>query len=177
MIAPYLLLAMGDIAFKFIGQESTEKAANWLSSLISKAGNQYSFENCFVAEAENKIIAVALVYDGGDLQQLRAPVVQSVKQMFNRDFDVEDETETGEYYIDCVAVSPASQGTGIGSKMFQFLIDEYVYKRGETLGLLVDEDNPGAKKLYIKLGFKFVKRKTFAGKQMEHLQFSKSADN
>jgi len=52
----------------------------------------------------------------------------------------------------------------------QFLIDEYVYKSNETLGLLVDKDNPAAKKLYLKLGFEFVGNKTFAGKQMEHLQ-------
>lgn len=172
VIAQYLLLAMEDIAFKFIGENSTEKAVNWLSSLISKTSNQYSFENCFVAEADNQIIAVALVYNGGHLKQLREPVAKSVNWMFNRDFDVEDETEPGEYYIDCVAVSPARQGQGIGSKMFKFLIDEYVYKQGETLGLLVDKQNPGAKKLYLKLGFKFVNEKSFAGKQMEHLQLS-----
>ena len=174
IISRYLLLAMGDIAFKFIGEDSAEKAASWLSSLISKTGNQYSFENCFVAVAENEIIAVALVYNGGDLQQLREPVAQSIKLMFNREFDLEDETEPGEFYIDCVAVSPARQGQGIGSKMFKFLIDEYVYKQGETLGLLVDKENPGAKKLYLKLGFQFVNEKSFAGKQMEHLQFSKT---
>ncbi|PJJ84121.1 GNAT family N-acetyltransferase [Mucilaginibacter auburnensis] len=172
IIAPYLLLAMGDIAFKFIGENSTEKATNWLSGLISKTGNQYSFENCFVAEEEGEIVAIALVYDGGCLKQLRQPVAQSLKLMFNKDFDLEDETEAGEYYIDCVAVSPSLQGQGIGSKLFQFLIDEYVYKHGKTLGLLVDKQNPGAKKLYLKLGFKFVKDKMFAGKQMEHLQFS-----
>ncbi len=175
IIAQYLLLAMGDIAYKFIGENSKEKAANWLSGLISKTGNQYSFENCFVADEEGEIVAVALVYDGGNLQKLRKPVAQSLKLMFGRSFDLEDETEPGEFYIDCVAVNPARQGEGIGSKMFQFLIDEYVYKQGKTLGLLVDKQNPGAKKLYLKLGFQFIKDKMFAGKQMEHLQFAKSA--
>jgi ribosomal protein S18 acetylase RimI-like enzyme len=57
--------------------------------------------------------------------------------------------------------------------MFQFLIDEYVHKRDKTLGLLVDKDNPDAKKLYLKLGFEIVGEKTLVGKNMEHLQFKK----
>jgi ribosomal protein S18 acetylase RimI-like enzyme len=170
LIAPLILLAMGDIIFRFIGENSSEKATSLLERLISQRGNQYSFENCFVAEAEGKIVAAALVYDGGRLQQLREPVAKAIKLMFNRDFTPDDETEAGEYYIDCVAVNPARQRAGIGSKMFKFLIDNYVYNQGKTLGLLVDKENPGAKKLYLKLGFEIVGEKRFAGKQMEHLQ-------
>ncbi|MGY3215449.1 GNAT family N-acetyltransferase [Mucilaginibacter sp. HD30] len=170
IIAPYLLMAMGDIAYNFIGESSPDKATAWLETLISKSDNQYSFENCMVVDTGQKIIAAALVYNGSQLQQLRQPVAKVIKQMFNRDFNPEDETEPGEYYIDCIAVNPEQRGQKIGTKLLQFLIDEYVYKRNETLGLLVDKDNPAAQKLYLKLGFKFVGNKTFAGKQMEHLQ-------
>ena len=93
--------------------------------------------------------------------------------MFNKPFNPEDETQAGEYYIDCVGVNPNQQGKGIGSKIFQFLIDEYVYRRKETLGLLVDRDNPNAKRLYLKLGFEVVGEKTLVGKRLEHLQFKK----
>src|SRR5688572_4709323 len=103
IIAPLILLAMGDIVFHFIGENSSEKATSLLESLISQSGNQYSFENCWVAEAEGEIVAAALVYDGGKLQQLREPVAEAIKLMFNRPFNPEDETQAGEYYIDCVA--------------------------------------------------------------------------
>lgn len=83
---------------------------------------------------------------------------------------MEDETESGEFYIDCIGVNSDQQGKGIGSKALNFLIDEYVVKNHQTLGLLVDEDNPNAKRLYLKLGFKVVGRKSLAGKKMEHLQ-------
>ena len=172
LIAPYLLMAMGDIAYNFIGENSPKKATAWLEKLISKSGNQYSFENCFVADDKNKIVGVALLYDGAKLKALREPVAKAIKQLFNRDFNPEDETEPGEYYIDCIAVSPEHQGRGIGSKLFKFLINEYVLKKNETLGLLVDTENPDAKKLYLKLGFKLVEEKIFAGKKMEHLQLS-----
>jgi len=165
-----MMLAMNDIVFQFIGENSTEKATQFLEHLISKIGNQYSYENCWVVENEGQIIAAANVYDGGKLYELRAPVAETIKEMFNRDFNPEDETQEGEFYIDCVGVDPSQQAKGIGSKIFQFLIEEYVANRNETLGLLVDKDNPNAKKLYLKLGFEVMGEKTLAGKKLDHLQ-------
>jgi ribosomal protein S18 acetylase RimI-like enzyme len=171
VIATYLMLAMEDIVYQFIGENSREKAIQFLERLTSKKNTQYSYENCWIAELENEIAGVAVVYEGAKLLELREPVAKEIKSMFGRDFNPEDETQEGEFYIDCMAVSPHQQGKGIGSKLFDFLIDEYVYKQNETLGLLVDKDNPSAKKLYLKLGFEVVSEKTLAGKEMEHLQF------
>lgn len=173
VIASLTLLAMEDIMFNFIGENSKEKALDFLESLVKEKNNQYSYENCWVAESENDIIAAAIVYNGADLEKLRQPVAQKIKERFNNFFSPEDETQAGEYYIDCVGVDPSQQGKGIGSKVFQFLIYEYVEKNNQTLGLLVDKDNPNAKKLYLKLGFEIVGEKTLVGKQLEHLQFKK----
>lgn len=173
VIASLTLLAMEDIMFNFIGENSKEKALDFLESLVKEKKNQYSYENCWVAESENGIIAAAIVYNGADLEKLRRPVAQKIKESFNKSFSPEDETQAGEYYIDCVGVHPSEQGKGIGSKVFQFLIDEYVEKNNQTLGLLVDKDNPNAKKLYLKLGFEIVGEKTLVGKQLEHLQYKK----
>ena len=170
-IADYIMLAMEDIVYKFIGEDSYQKAIDFLNSLIKEKGNQYSYENCWVAETDNDIVAAALVYDGAKLRELRQPVAKTIQAMFHRDFHPEDETQEGEYYIDCVGVNPNQQGKGIGSKVFQFLINEYVHQSGKTLGLLVDKDNPKAKQLYLKLGFEVVAEKTLVGKEMEHLQY------
>ncbi|MCX7551727.1 GNAT family N-acetyltransferase [Xanthomarina sp. F2636L] len=170
-IAPFMMLAMNDIVFHFIGGKSPEKATHFLETLIVEKANQYSFENCWLAENEDKVIAAANIYDGAMLQELRDPVAKTIKSMFNRDFNPDDETQAGEFYIDCVGVDPTQQGKGIGSKIFQFLIDEYVYNRNKTIGLLVDKDNPNAKRLYLKLGFEVVGEKTLTGKKLEHLQF------
>ena len=170
-IAEYALLAMEEIVYQFIGEKDTEKAFQFLTNLIRKKATQYSYENCWVAEIENDVVAAAIVYDGAKLQELREPVAKEIKSTFNKDFNPENETQAGEYYIDSVGVSPYQQGKGVGSKLFQFLIDEFVHKRNETLGLLVDKDNPDAKKLYLKLGFEIVDEKILTGKKMEHLQF------
>ncbi|MDR0436673.1 MAG: GNAT family N-acetyltransferase [Bacteroidales bacterium] len=170
-IAAYLMLAMEDIVYEFIGENCKVKATQFLTNLICQEATQYSYEYCWIAEIENEIVAVAVVYDGAKLQELREPVAKEIKSMFSKDFNPENETQIGEFYIDCFAVAPHQQGKGVGSKLFRFLIDEYVFKRNETLGLLVDKDNPNAKKLYLKLGFELVAEKTLAGKEMEHLQF------
>lgn len=171
MIAPLILLAMEDIAYSFIGERSKEKALRFLEGLVSEANNQYSYEHCWVMASGDTIAAAAIVYNGNDLAMLRVPVARKIKSMFNRPFTPEDETQAGEYYIDSVGVDPSQQGKGIGSEIFRFLIEEYVEKNRQTLGLLVDKDNPGAKKLYLNLGFEVVGEKVFAGKQLEHLQY------
>lgn len=171
IIASFLLLAMEDIVYRFIGETSAEKALRLLESLAGEPNNQYSFENCWVVASDGKVIAAAIVYDGSRLSELREPVAAKIASMFNRDFHPEDETRAGEFYIDCAAVHPDHQGKGTGTELFRFLIHEYVHKQNKTLGLLVDKDNPDARKLYLKLGFEVAGEKTLAGKKMEHLQF------
>lgn len=169
-ITRHLFLAMEDILYKFIGEKNEEKAMNLLLLFVEGKGNQYAFENCIVAEENGEVVGSINIYDGAELENLRAPVVEYIKSHFSPDFNPEKETGPGEFYIDSFGVNKDQQGKGIGTKLLQYVIDEYVTKNNQTLGLLVDEDNPMAKKLYLKLGFKVVGKKTLASKKMEHLQ-------
>ncbi|BDU26022.1 GNAT family N-acetyltransferase [Flavobacterium sp. GSB-24] len=171
-IAPILLLAMEDIIYKFIAKEDYASAKDFLLHFIERENNQYSYQNCYVAEEHNEIIGTVNVYDGTDLEILRIPIIEYVRNHYNPIFDPEFETRSGEFYIDSLGIKPNHQGKGIGSKILQFLIKEYVYSKQQTLGLLVEEDNPLAKNLYLKLGFKIVGEKTLVGKRLEHLQIS-----
>ncbi|SHG29415.1 GNAT family N-acetyltransferase [Flavobacterium defluvii] len=171
-IAPILLLAMEDLIYKFISKKDYAAAKDLLEYFVSKKDNQYSYQNCFVAEENNEIIGAVNVYNGSDIESLRQPIVEYVRKNYNPEFDPEFETRGGEFYIDSLGVNPNQQGKGIGSKLLLFLIDEYVHKNKETLGLLVEEDNPLAKNLYLKLGFKVVGVKTLVGKKLDHLQIT-----
>jgi ribosomal protein S18 acetylase RimI-like enzyme len=175
-IAPILLLAMEDIVYKFIGQADYQKALDFLLYFIERENNQYSYQYCFVAEDENEIIGAVNVYDGADLISLRKPVIEYVQNNFNKDFNPEEETQKGEFYIDSLGVNPNYQGKGIGSKLIQFLIAEYVHQKNQTLGLLVEEANPNAKKLYLQLGFNPVGNKILVGKNLEHLQINQGLE-
>lgn len=169
-IAALLLLAMEDIIYKFIGKRDQAEALNFMKHFVSAENNQYSYQNCVVAESSGIIAAALNLYDGGELARLREPVINYVRSNFNKDFNPEDETQAGEYYIDSLGVRPELQGRGIGAQLLQFVIDKYVTRQRKTLGLLVDEENPDARKLYLKLGFKTAGIKTLVGKRMEHLQ-------
>ncbi|MDR3346303.1 MAG: GNAT family N-acetyltransferase [Campylobacteraceae bacterium] len=169
-VASYLLLAMEDIVYKFIGEKQSEKAKEFMLYFAKKENNQYSYQNCWVALHEGEVVCAVNVYDGARLEGLREDVKAYIKEKFGKEFNPENESEAGEWYIDTLGVDERFQGRGIGSEVLRFLIDKYVHKEGQTLGLLVDDDNPKAKKLYLKLGFKSVGKKTLVGKNMEHLQ-------
>lgn len=170
IISEHLFLAMEHILYEFFGIKDVLKAKEFMMYFVEKENNQYSFQNCLVAESENGILGSINIYNGADLEQLRIPIIQYVKTHFNIDFNPEKETQHGEYYIDSFGVSPDQQGKGIGTKMLQYIIKAYTIENQQTLGLLVDEENPEAEKLYLKLGFEFVGHKVFVGKKMKHLQ-------
>lgn len=172
-IATYLLLAMEDIVYKFIGAKDESKAKEFLLYFAKKENNQYSFQNCWVAEIGKEVVAAVNLYNGARLNELRTPVIEYIRSKFDRDFEIEDETGEGEYYIDSLGVNQGYQGKGIGSQVLQFLIEKYVNQQDQTLGLLVDEENSLAKRLYLKLGFESIGEKFLFGKRMEHLQIKK----
>lgn len=169
-IVLYLLMAMEDIVYAFIGKPDATAANDFLLHFVEQENNQYSYQNCWVVEHENSIIAAVNLYDGAKLHDLRATIISYVRNHFNPHFNPEDETQSGEYYIDCLAVHPHYQGQGVATTLLQFLIQEYTIHQNHTLGLLVEENNPSAKRLYLKLGFKPVGMKTLVGKTLEHLQ-------
>jgi len=169
-ISTLLLLASEEVIYGFIQEENSEKANQLMQHFTAQPANQYSYENCWVAEEDHLIIGAVAIYDGANLQSLREPVKIYVEEKFGVPFNPEDETQEGELYIDSLGVRADQQGKGIGAQILQFLIDKYVKSEGKVLGLLVDKDNPLAKKLYVKLGFKIVSEKTLVGKELEHLQ-------
>lgn len=169
-IAPILLLVLEKIVYAFIGENVYTKAQNFLIYFLNSENNQYSYQNCYVAERGNEIIGVVNLYKGSDLEQLRHPVLKYIDQYYATDLHIEDETQKGEYYIDTIAVKSNEQGNGVGSQMLQHLINEYVTNKKQTLGLLVNENNPNAKKLYLKMGFASAGKKKLLGHQLDHLQ-------
>jgi ribosomal protein S18 acetylase RimI-like enzyme len=172
-IAACLLLSMEDIVYRFIGEKDQKKAKEFMFYFTERENNQYSYQNCWVAEENKEVVAAVNVYDGAQLSALREPVIDYLQNRFNTNLIPEDETGAEEYYIDSLGVKPNQQGKGTGTKVLQFVIDEYVTKLDQILGLLVDEENPNARRLYLKLGFKTVGKKSFLGKNMEHLQMKK----
>lgn len=170
-INPLFLLVMRFMVNRFIGEENDELSMNFFTPFIRQQGNQYSYDNCFVAEIDKEIVGVINVYDGALLKEMQRPVLDYIHKNLNPNLTIEDETQPGEFYIDVLSVSPKHQGKGIGSILLKHAIKEICQNNKKTLGLLVDHENPNAKRLYLTLGFEKVGEKILSGHQMDHLQF------
>ncbi|GAA3962869.1 GNAT family N-acetyltransferase [Mucilaginibacter dorajii] len=171
-LSQLIILAMGQLANKFAGSDDQAKVIQLFEKFAGQTGNQYSYENALVYEDESGVCGMILGYDGGDLEKLRAPFLSYIKETNGFNQPIEDETQPGEYYIDCLSVFSAQQGKGIAKALIKALIEHAAKKGYFTTGLIVHQNNPQAKKLYLNLGFKVVDERVFVGDVYEHLQYS-----
>ena len=65
---------------------------------------------------------------------------------------MEDETQSGEYYIDSLAVVPRFRSRGVGRGLLLQAVEQ-ARRLALRPTLLVDPDNPRAQKLYTSVGF------------------------
>lgn len=168
-VAPLIVQAMNDLAMKFTKSSNLEKAVPVFDYFFQQSGNQYSYENTLVYEENGEIIGSITGYDGSELNELRTPFLDYLLENFGFEQIPEDETEAGEFYLDTVSVSHLHQGKGIGKKLIEAMIQHAKGKGFRKVGLLVDIENPSAKKLYERIGFKVLKTKNLMGGKYEHL--------
>ncbi|MCF2445499.1 GNAT family N-acetyltransferase [Dyadobacter sp. CY345] len=167
-VAPLMILALGHIAGIFAKSENHEDAIPFVEIFFRHDKNQYSYENTLVYENEFGIVGAVTGYDGKLLHELRQPILDELHKS-DPDFYPGDETEAGEYYLDCVNVDTSQQGKGLGKKLIAAFCDHAEKLGFQRVGLIVDIENPSAKKLYEKLGFWDVGKKDFMGHQYFHM--------
>lgn len=168
-IARLIVMAMGTLANKFTNNPAaTIPLFEYFARL---KGNQYSYENTLVWE-EGGVQGMITGYNGADLKTLREPFLAHIQSVYGNAIQPEDETQPGEYYIDCLAVFSDNQGKGIGKKLILGLAEHAAAKSHQKLGLLVNKSNPAAKKLYVGVGFYVAEEKVFMGDLYDHLQLN-----
>lgn len=170
VVPEIMLQAMEDIVFRFIQKEDKKEAVHFLTALFQQSKNLYSHENTFVAvDPEGNIMGSLTGYDGDHFIELRQPILEIMQKQYGNDLIPEAETTGQEFYIDSVAVSPTARGKGVGSELLKHAIT-YAKTHGfRQIGLLVDLDNPNAKKLYERLGFTLGNKMPFAGGEYYHM--------
>ena len=171
-IAELINLAMLEITYQFIGCKDKAEANKFIAKFVAQKNNQYSYENIHVLEVNGEIVGQISIYDGALLNSLRQPILDYIFKTYQINYNPADETQSGEFYIDTFAVHASAQGKGYGKKLLQFAIDKYAIKEGKKLGLLVGNDNPDAKRLYHRIGFKVINEIEIFGKKMEHMQIA-----
>lgn len=169
-IAKLIILAMDDLAMKFTGGSDPHAAIPLFEKFAALPANQYSYENILIYEHENQICGMISAYNGSALERLRKPFLDHLYKAYGFKDHPEDETGPGEYYIDCVSVSPYQQGRGIGKELITAMVKYAAGHQQHVTGLLVNKENAKAAKLYTSLGFNLVKEKDFMGGKYFHMQ-------
>ncbi|KQC02139.1 GNAT family N-acetyltransferase [Pedobacter sp. Hv1] len=172
-IAQLMVAAMEDLAKQFTATENIAEAFKLFEYFCGQTQNQYSFENTLVYLVDNEIAGSITIYDGALIENLRRPFFDYIQKNYHTNpFEMELESGPGELYIDTLSVNPYYQGRGIGQQLISAAI-EWAKTRGhQKVGLLVDQDNPNAKRLYERLGFVKENDRLLLGKPHEHLTYS-----
>lgn len=63
LLSPLVILAMGDLAAKFINGNDPAKAVPLFEKSIALPANQYSYENILVYEDESGVCGMIIGYD------------------------------------------------------------------------------------------------------------------
>jgi ribosomal protein S18 acetylase RimI-like enzyme len=170
-IARLILLAMGNaLAGKFANSDDPAIADALFTRFAGQTGNQYSYENILLWEEDGAVCGMIAAYDGAKLDELRTPFLNYTRTQLGFNGTPEDETQSGEFYIDCLGVFPQYQGRGIAKNLIKALFTRAADMGHNTVGLLVSKGNAKAKKLYTGLGFEVVGEQALLGGRHYHLQ-------
>ncbi len=178
-IARFIMMAMSEDCCRFLAGPlySYDTFLQMMKLLVMLENSQYSYRNTLVAvsceQGDETPVGICTAYDGALLFQLRKPFIDECMATFNIDHSTfKPETQAGEFYIDSLAVLPSHRGKGIASQLL-LATQEKAMRLGLPCGLLVDQGNPNAEKLYRKLGFKHINTTDWASHPMNHMQTAK----
>ena len=171
-VVPLVIQAMGKLAKKLTNVEDDEIINRIFKHFFQQKNNQYSYENTLVFEDGGKILGSLNAYDGRKLLQLRQPFLAYLAEHYQaNNSDQGTETQSGEFYLDTISVNPKAQGKGIGKQLIKAGIDWAKQLGHHTVGLLVEQNNGRALKLYQNMGFVIQNEKQFMGGRYHHMVF------
>ena len=138
--------------------------------LVEREDSQYSYRNTLVALDDDKVVGIAVSYDGGRLHELRQAFIQAAKEQIGKDHSgMDDETQAGELYLDSLAVLPEYRRQGIAQRLLRATKGRADQMGLPCVGLLVDKGNPAGEALYTSVGFRYVNDSQWGGHPMKHL--------
>ena len=171
-IARLIMTAMTDgCCLYFCGEGyGLEDFYKMMTMLVEREDSQYSYRNTLVAMDADKVVGISVSYDGGRLSELRPAFIKAAKEHVGKDHSgMDDETQAGELYLDCLAVLPEYRRQGIARKLL-LATRERANRLGlPCVGLLVDKDNRVGEALYTSAGFQYVNDNQWGGHRMKHL--------
>lgn len=171
-IARLIMIAMtDDCCLHFCGVgHGLNDFRRMMTILVEREDSQYSYRNTLVAMDDDKVVGIAVSYDGGRLHELRQAFIQAAKEQIGKDHSgMDDETQAGELYLDSLAVLPENRRRGIAQRLLRATKGRADQMGLPCVGLLVDKGNPAGEALYTSVGFRYVNDSQWGGHPMKHL--------
>ena len=140
-----------------------------LADMAAGRGTLFSHQHAWIAEEDAEVRGMLLGYSGAVkaaqdprtglalLGSLRAEMIRRLPNLLRMQSAI-GHIGREEYYLSNVAVYPGHQGKGIGSLLVGRARQEAQRAGLSFLVLDVETDNPGAQRLYQRLGFRVVSR-------------------
>jgi DNA-3-methyladenine glycosylase I len=171
-IARLIMMAMTDdccLHFCGVGYGLTD-FYRMMTMLAEREDSQYSYKNVLVAMDSDKLVGIAVSYDGGRLHELRQAFIKAAKEYIGKDHSgMDDETQAGELYLDSLAVVPEYRRQGIARQLLKTTKKKADVMGLPCVGLLVDKGNPAGEALYASVGFHYMNDSWWGGHPMKHL--------
>lgn len=152
------------------GYGSEKEMKEVLKQLMSTKNNRFSLKNFIVAKKDNKLIGMALLIDGKDIDELtinsEKKVVKIQKGFLNklgyiyssvRDYFFFRECEEDEFYISNIAIKKEYRGNGYAKIMID-KISKMAKRKGYSKVALVAK-NDKLIKFYESLGFNLMNKR------------------
>lgn len=171
-IARMIMMAMTeDCCLSFCGDGyGLDDFYEMMVQLVEREDSQYSYRNTRVALDGDKVVGIAVSYDGSRLHELRRPFLELALALIGKDHTgMNDETQPGELYLDSLAVLPDYRQRGIASRLIGATRERARQMGLPCLGLLVDKGNPTGEALYKSIGFQYVNDSHWGGHAMKHM--------
>jgi ribosomal protein S18 acetylase RimI-like enzyme len=167
---PLIWQAIGDLAFVLAGTTDGQETAAILSDFFQQEENRLSYQNTLVMEEEGELVGLVLLYDGAKARELDEPLERAAAVTSgDRNYRIPTEAEVSEFYLDTLSVIPRCQGRGYGRILIEAGCDWARRLNHSSVALLVEVDNPAAKRLYDRLGFRADYTRLLAGHEYFHM--------
>ncbi len=149
-IARCAVMALGEDFASFL--DDTEKMHR-MTAICHREDTLYSWVNSWVAVCDDTLAGAIIGYDGARYAAMRELTFGLLADMMDDTTkQMSMETESGEYYLDSLAVEPTYRNRGIARQLLLHARESFLKEKKQPVTLVVLPDNP-ARGLYEDIGF------------------------
>ncbi|WP_019413013.1 GNAT family N-acetyltransferase [Paenisporosarcina sp. TG20] len=150
---PLIIEAIGEIAEQMTGETSPASVEQELVALFRREDNRHSYLHTVVAERQESVVAVMVLYSGIDALTLDENLIQWLYKKSGQLTSIPPEARIDEYYIDTICVHPDFRGQATGSLLLSHA-DQVARDAGFSKVVLnVEPQKEAAIRLYKRMGY------------------------